>query len=139
MTLDRNSNGTIDNGEELFGNFTPQPTPPADEDKNGFLALAEYDKAANGGNGDGEISQEDSIFGPLRLWKDGNHNGVSEASELSTLQSLGLMRIQLDYKESRKEDKWGNSFRYRARIKDTNDVQAGRWAWDVYLLNPDNR
>lgn len=134
LALDRNGNGLIDDGTELFGNFTPQPTvqgiPP-----NGFLALAVYDLPENGGNGNGIIDPHDAIWSRLRLWIDSNQNGFSESWELHAVSEFDIDGIDLNYHLTHRRDQYGNVFRYRSEIIDKDGKRTrGRTIWDVGLI-----
>jgi hypothetical protein len=134
LALDRNDNGIIDDGRELFGSATAQPPLEKGEIRNGFRALAVFDKRENGGNEDGVIDASDAVFHRLRLWRDENHNGKSEPWELKTLYQLGVSRIELNYLKSSKVDQYGNEFLLKARVLSSAGEHGGRYAYDVFLV-----
>jgi Ca2+-binding RTX toxin-like protein len=90
LALDRNSNGTIDNGSELFGDATPI-NGGTEIAADGFEALSDLDS-----NADGVIDSNDAQFSDLRVWQDLDQDGVSDAGELSSLSDLGIDSIDLN-------------------------------------------
>jgi hypothetical protein len=88
LVWDRNGNGSIDTGAELFGDFTPLPNGTLAP--NGFAALAALDS-----NGDGIIDASDPAFAELKLWRDADQNGITGQGELISLQDAGIVSLNL--------------------------------------------
>ena len=117
LAYDRNGNGTIDDGTELFGTATPvQPAgdPDLQTASNGFEALRFFEAAVSTTLSDDRVTPGDPAFSSLLLWTDRNHNGVSEPDELVKASDAGLSSIGLNYREGRRRDRFGNEFRQAA-------------------------
>jgi hypothetical protein len=131
LTLDRNRNGVVDDGSELFGVGTPLlegGTAP-----NGFVGLAQYDRPLLGGNDDGVISPADAVWPELSLWLDFNADGIATRNEMRRPASLGLTSFGIVPRARRYVDEAGNSLPYWAWAGATG--RAGRTTKvDVYFL-----
>ena len=101
LVMDRDDNGTIDNGGELFGDQTPLKD--GSIAATGYQALDELDT-----NKDGYITKEDTDFDKLQVWQDHNQDGVSQYDELYSLTDAGISKINLDYKTGAGEDEQEN-------------------------------
>jgi hypothetical protein len=86
LVLDRDHDGQITSGAELFGTSTKMVDGTTAAD--GYAALREFDQ-----NADGVISSDDTVFADLRVWVDGNSDGLTDAGELRTLASLNVASI----------------------------------------------
>ena len=80
LALDRNGNGRIDNGGELFGDQHGAA--------DGFAELAKFDS-----DGNGVIDNKDDIYASLKVWQDKNGNGISEPNELASLAERGIRSL----------------------------------------------
>jgi len=117
LAMDRNGNGRIDDGSELFGNATAGGSFP-----DGFAALAALDE-----NGDGRIDASDSAFDSLLLWRDLNHDGRSTPDELSTLADFGIVEIDLHAQSLQGRAAWdghGNSMPLRSTFGRANGTRG---------------
>ena len=132
LALDRNKNGLIDDGKELFGSGTPLNDGYISP--HGFAAIEELDNPAYGGNGDGFLNAADRDFHRLLLWNDRNMNAVSESWEIHKASSQGLVSIDLRFFSSRRTDVHGNQLKFFAPamiLRGQNLVRT--WAIDVFF------
>ncbi|MFS1945096.1 hypothetical protein [Vibrio lentus] len=97
LVLDKNNNDVIDGGAELFGTDTLLSN--GQYAANGFEALADLDD-----NNDGQITEQDSTFGDLRVWQDRNSNGITDNGELNSLSDLNITSVGLNYTDNPSTD-----------------------------------
>jgi hypothetical protein len=137
LVLDRNGNGVIDSGAELFGSRTPAYADSATPiTENGFDALNLLEGPSYGRSRfDQIIDARDEVYARLRLWFDRNHNGISESDELVPLADAGVLAISSEYKENARRDEHGNRFSLmgKALFRGPEGQEVWRTIYDVYL------
>ena len=109
LVLDRDGDGRITDGRELFGSMTPLRGGGVGD--NGFAALAELDA-----DRDGRLTPHDPAWSALRLWADRDGDRRSAPAELRSLDDLGLLAISLAYHVDRRCDDRGNCEVERAAV-----------------------
>ena len=95
LALDKNNDGKVNNGSELFGTKTG----------NGFEELAEYDS-----DGNGWIDENDSVFEDLKIWTKDEEG----KDRLVSIKSAGVGAIYLGYADTE----------YTLNNMDTNKVNG---------------
>ena len=88
LVQDLDANGLIETADEMFGSTT----------QTGFEELADLDS-----NADGLITSLDDDFGTLKLWKDANGDGITDAGELVDLAAENITAISLTTTEDGSE------------------------------------
>ena len=117
LVMDRNNDGIINDGKELFGSETLLNN--GTKASNGFLALKELDR-----NNDNKIDSADTAYNQLRIWQDIDGDGYSTSEELKSLSELGIASINTAYTNSTTVDANGNEHR-----------QIGSFTWNTGTTN----
>ena len=130
LVLDKNNDGKVNSGKELFGDDTVLSNNATAV--NGYEALAELDS-----NADGKIDAEDKEFKNLKVWIDADGDGRTDAGELHTLEELEIASLGLDNKEVNKNLGDDNSITHISTYTKT-DGTTGQMG-DVNLSHSDSK
>ena len=127
LMLDRDADGSLDNGSELFGNFTPLANGMLAV--NGFQALAQFDS-----NGDGKIDASDPIWSQLKVWQhdpEATDSGDPDSSGIfTTLDALGIQSINTGYANATFVDANGNAHKQIGSFtRDDGTTSAAEDVW----------
>ncbi|EEE9947816.1 hypothetical protein DJ252_23050, partial [Salmonella enterica subsp. enterica serovar Uzaramo] len=109
LVLDRNHDGKIGSGNELFGSNTILNN--GQKAQNGYEALREYDE-----NHDGMIDKNDSIWSQLKVWQDKNSNASVDDGELLSMEQLKIAGVKLNYQNINNTDREGNAHLQRGDV-----------------------
>ena len=126
LVYDRNGDGIINNGGELFGDATRLQNGGTAE--HGFAALADLDD-----NGDGKIDAADKAFSSLRVWRDLNQDGISQEGELLTLEQAKVRSLSTSFRNTNRSLGDGNTLAQGGSYT-TTDGQT-RQMGDLLLAN----
>ena len=114
LAYDRNGNGIIDNGSELFGDSVIMSN--GQKSAHGFEALADLDS-----NNDGIIDENDTEFNKLLVWQDTLRNGKTDTGELKTLKELGIKSISLTTENKNHKTESGTIITDSAEVRFTDN------------------
>lgn len=123
LALDRNANGIIDDGSELFGDATWLRR--GERAANGFEALRELDS-----NSDDLVDDADDAWYGLLLWTDANHDGTSQPDEIVSIDGSAVNALETSYHWTGRRDAYGNLYRFQSIAHLTRGTRA---VYDVYF------
>lgn len=127
IVRDRDGNGQIDSGSELYGGATPQST-PAGQPRHGYTALKEEDT-----NGDGRITSDDVNFSHIAVWFDRNRDGITQNGEIVPLGRLGIVSLDTNYQTISQVDRFGNRFEFQSKaVQQRGRVMRELVVYDIY-------
>lgn len=113
LVWDKNQDGTINDGSEMFGEGTVMINGKHAE--NGVAAILELDS-----NHDRILNNQDDVWGYLQIWHDDNTNGITENGELASLFDWGIQSLALSFEKIDWVDENGNKHIYLTEASKEN-------------------